>query len=73
MGEQEPNVGASGPKPSLSWLGAVFGTICRRAFEKTAAQFQCSKRQGQGLVTQIPGMSPLSNVLPRLVSGLGQQ
>uniref|UniRef100_A0A8C2C5T6 Uncharacterized protein n=1 Tax=Cyprinus carpio TaxID=7962 RepID=A0A8C2C5T6_CYPCA len=98
MEEQEPNVGASGPKPSLSWLGAVFGTICRRAFEKTAAQFQCSKRQGQGLVTQIPGVSPLvsskrhekcwiacllnlpntyfflqSNVLPRLVSGLGQQ
>ncbi|XP_016085403.1 perilipin-1 [Sinocyclocheilus grahami] len=59
MGEQAPDVGASGPKPSFSRLGALAGTICRRAFEKTAAQLQRSKRQGQGLVTQIPGVSPL--------------
>ncbi|XP_043072843.1 perilipin-1 isoform X1 [Puntigrus tetrazona] len=73
MGEQDPDVGTSGPKPSFSRLGALAGTICRRAFEKTAAQLQRSKRQGQALVTQIPGVSPLSNGLPRLVSGLGQQ
>ncbi|KAL1256741.1 hypothetical protein QQF64_012286, partial [Cirrhinus molitorella] len=58
-GEQEPDVGASGPKPSFGRLGALAGTICRRAFEKTAAQLQRSKRQGQGLVMQIPGVSPL--------------
>ncbi|XP_016347753.1 perilipin-1 [Sinocyclocheilus anshuiensis] len=59
MGEQAPDVGASGPKPSFSRLGALADTICRRAFEKTAAQLQRSKGQGQGLVTQIPGVSPL--------------
>ncbi len=59
MGVHEPDVGASGPKPSFSSLGALAGTICRRSFEKTAAQLQRSKRQGQGLVTQIPGMSLL--------------
>ncbi len=59
MGVHEPDVGASGPKPSFSSLGALAGTIYRRSFEKTAAQLQRSKRQGQGLVTQIPGMSLL--------------
>lgn len=73
MGVHEPDVGASGPKPSFSSLGALASTICRRSFEKTAAQLRRSKRQGQGLVTQIPGMSLLSNGLPRLVSGLEQK
>lgn len=59
MGGQAPDVGASGPKPSFSRLRELAGTICRRAFEKTAAQLQRSKRQGQELVTQIPGVSPL--------------
>lgn len=59
MREQEPDVGSSGQNPSFSRLRALADTICRRAFEKTAAQLQRSKRQGQELVTQIPGVSPL--------------
>lgn len=71
MGVQEPDVRASGPKPSFSRLGALAGTICRRAFEKTAAQLQRSKRQGQGLVTQIPGVSPLVEYTTRTVKTIG--
>ncbi|XP_073706712.1 perilipin-2 isoform X2 [Garra rufa] len=71
MGEQEPDVGASGPKPSFSRLGVLAGTICRRAFEKAAAQLQRSKRQGQGLVTQIPGVSPLVEYTMRTVKTIG--
>ncbi|XP_016377215.1 uncharacterized protein plin1 [Sinocyclocheilus rhinocerous] len=71
MGEQAPDVGASGPKPSFSRLGALAGTICRRTFEKTAAQLQRSKRQGQGLVTQIPGVSPLVEYTMRTVETIG--
>uniref|UniRef100_A0A672K3L7 Perilipin 1 n=1 Tax=Sinocyclocheilus grahami TaxID=75366 RepID=A0A672K3L7_SINGR len=71
MGEQEPDVGASGPKPSFSRLGALANTICRWAFEKTAAQLQCSKRQGQGLVKQIPGVSPLVEYTMRTVKTIG--
>uniref|UniRef100_A0A673G174 Perilipin n=1 Tax=Sinocyclocheilus rhinocerous TaxID=307959 RepID=A0A673G174_9TELE len=62
---------ASGPKPSFSRLGALADTICRRAFEKTAAQLQCSKRQGQGLVTQIPGVSALVEYTMRTVKTIG--
>uniref|UniRef100_A0A671KEK7 Perilipin n=1 Tax=Sinocyclocheilus anshuiensis TaxID=1608454 RepID=A0A671KEK7_9TELE len=71
MGEQAPDVGASGPKPSFSRLGALADTICRRAFEKTAAQLQRSKGQGQGLVTQIPGVSPLVEYTMRTVKTIG--
>lgn len=71
MGEQEPDVGASAPKPSFSRLGALAGTTYRRALEKTAAQLQRSKRQGQGLVKQIPGMSPLVEYTMRTVKTIG--
>ncbi|KAI2653601.1 Perilipin-1 [Labeo rohita] len=71
MGEQEPDVGASGPKPSFGRLGALAGTICRRAFEKTAAQLQRSKRQGQGLVTEIPGTSSMVEYTMRSVKTVG--
>ncbi|XP_051725483.1 perilipin-1 isoform X2 [Ctenopharyngodon idella] len=71
MGEQAPDVGASGPKPSFSRLRELAGTICRRAFEKTAAQLQRSKRQGQELVTQIPGVSPLVEYTMKTMKTLG--
>ncbi|ROL43218.1 Perilipin-1 [Anabarilius grahami] len=71
MGGQAPDVGASGPKPSFSRLRELAGTICRRAFEKTAAQLQRSKRQGQELVTQIPGVSPLVEYTMKTMKTLG--
>ncbi|XP_067275040.1 perilipin-1 [Pseudorasbora parva] len=71
MGEQEPDVGSSGPKPSFSRLRALADTICRRAFEKTAAQLQRSKRQGQELVTQIPGASPLVEYTMKTINTIG--
>ncbi|XP_052437845.1 perilipin-1 isoform X3 [Carassius gibelio] len=71
VGEQGPDVGTSGPKPSFSRLGELSGTIYRRAFEKTAAQLQRSKRQGQELVTQIPGVSPLVKYTLRTVKTIG--
>jgi len=59
MREQEPDFRSSGQNPSFGRLRALADAICRRAFEKTAAQLQRSKRQGQELVTQIPGVSSL--------------
>ncbi|CAM4583243.1 unnamed protein product [Leuciscus chuanchicus] len=71
MREQEPDVGSSGQNPSFSRLRALADTICRRAFEKTAAQLQRSKRQGQELVTQIPGVSPLVEYTMRTMKTIG--
>ncbi|KAK9959053.1 hypothetical protein ABG768_011138 [Culter alburnus] len=71
MAGQAPDVGASGPKPSFSRLRELAGTVCRRAFEKTAAQLQRSKRQGQELVTQIPGVSPLVEYTMKTMKTLG--
>ncbi|XP_051953613.1 perilipin-1 isoform X1 [Xyrauchen texanus] len=59
VGEPEPDFGTSVSKPSLSRLGALAGTVYRRAFEKIAAQHQHTKSQGQELVTCIPGVTPL--------------
>ncbi|KAK7152205.1 hypothetical protein R3I94_008506 [Phoxinus phoxinus] len=71
MREQEPDVGSSGQSPSFIRLRALADTICRRAFEKTAAQLQRSKRQGQELVTQIPGVSPLVEFTIKTMKTIG--
>ncbi|XP_077050541.1 perilipin-1 isoform X2 [Siphateles boraxobius] len=71
MREQEPDVGSSGQNPSFSRLRALADTVCRRAFQKTAAQLQRSKRQGQELVTQIPGASPLVEYTMKTMKTIG--
>ncbi|XP_051513436.1 perilipin-1-like [Myxocyprinus asiaticus] len=53
------------PKPSLSRLGTLAGTVYSRAFEKIAAQLQHTKSQGQELVTCIPGVTPLVDFTKR--------
>ncbi|XP_051953614.1 perilipin-1 isoform X2 [Xyrauchen texanus] len=68
VGEPEPDFGTSVSKPSLSRLGALAGTVYRRAFEKIAAQHQHTKSQGQELVTCIPGVTPLSYGVQSLVT-----
>uniref|UniRef100_A0A4W5MZZ1 Perilipin 1 n=1 Tax=Hucho hucho TaxID=62062 RepID=A0A4W5MZZ1_9TELE len=72
--EQESDVSAPGLKPSYRRVGALASTVCRRAYNQTAATLQRAKSQGQDLVTHISGVSPLSGGgLQRLVSGLGYQ
>ncbi|XP_039540029.1 perilipin-1 isoform X2 [Pimephales promelas] len=71
MREQEPDFRSSGQNPSFGRLRALADAICRRAFEKTAAQLQRSKRQGQELVTQIPGVSSLVEYTMKTMKTIG--
>ncbi|XP_029490126.1 perilipin-1 isoform X2 [Oncorhynchus nerka] len=58
--EQESGVSAPGLPPSYRRLGALASTVCRRAYNQTAATLQHAKSQGQDLVTHISGVSPLT-------------
>ncbi|XP_064809062.1 perilipin-1 [Oncorhynchus masou masou] len=58
--EQESGVSAPGLPPSYRRLGALASTLCRRAYNQTAATLQHAKSQGQDLVTHISGVSPLN-------------
>ncbi|XP_029552259.1 perilipin-1 isoform X1 [Salmo trutta] len=58
--EQESGVSAPGLQPSYRRLGALASTVCRRAYNQTAATLQHAKSQGQDLVTHISGVSPLT-------------
>lgn len=54
--QQSSDVGTPGPKPSLTRLGTLVNTACRRAYSQTATQLQRTTSQGQDLVARIPGV-----------------
>ncbi|XP_041745841.2 perilipin-1 isoform X1 [Coregonus clupeaformis] len=68
--EQE-SVSAPGLQPSYRRLGALASTVCRRAYDQTAAKLQRTKSQGQDLFTRISGVSPLAGYAMKNLEAVG--
>ncbi|KAJ8417366.1 hypothetical protein AAFF_G00285930 [Aldrovandia affinis] len=66
-GSWEQDAGAESPDtlPGYHRLGTLASTVCRRAYDQTAAQLQRTRGQGRELVMSIPGVTPLVGVAKR--------
>ncbi|KAG7473262.1 hypothetical protein MATL_G00093820 [Megalops atlanticus] len=62
---EETEAEPQGPVPGYRRLGALVGTVCRRAYDQTSTQLQRAADQGQSLVMSVPGVTPLTGVAVR--------